>query len=52
VSANEALTKTGGEQIGKVTPHSLRRTFASLLLATGADVPYASWPSWGTPTRR
>jgi integrase len=38
--ANEALTETGGEQIGKVTPHSLRRTFASLLLATGADVPY------------
>lgn len=23
-----------------VTPHSLRRTFISLLLATGADVPY------------
>jgi integrase len=28
------------EPVGKVTPHSLRRTFASLLLATGADVPY------------
>ena len=24
----------------RVTPHSLRRTFVSLLLATGADVPY------------
>ena len=23
-----------------MTPHSLRRTFASLLLATGVDVPY------------
>jgi integrase len=38
--ANEQLTEAGVEQIGKVTPHSLRRTFASLLLATGADVPY------------
>jgi integrase len=26
--------------IANVTPHSPRRTFASLLLATGADVPY------------
>ena len=26
----------------KTTPHSLRRTFASLLLATGADVPYVT----------
>lgn len=38
--ANERLEKAGVEPIGKVTPHSLRRTFASLLLATGADVPY------------
>jgi integrase len=38
--ANVKLTEAGGEPIGKVTPHSLRRTFASLLLATGADVPY------------
>jgi integrase len=28
------------EPMGHVTPHSLRRTFISLLLATGADVPY------------
>ena len=39
--ANEALAETGAEAIGHLTPHSLRRTFASLLLATGADVPYA-----------
>jgi hypothetical protein len=25
---------------GDITPHSLRRTFLSLLLATGAEVPY------------
>lgn len=30
----------GRSPIGKVTPPSLRRTFAPLLLATGADVPY------------
>jgi integrase len=28
------------EPIASATPHSLRRTFISLLLATGADVPY------------
>ena len=38
--ANEALRKAKREPIGAVTPHSLRRTFVSLLLATGADVPY------------
>jgi integrase len=38
--ANLALDAEGGEPIGHATPHSLRRTFASLLLATGADVPY------------
>lgn len=38
--ANVKLVEAGEEPIGKVTPHSLRRTFASLLLATGADVPY------------
>ena len=31
----------GHEPIAHVTPHTLRRTFASLLLASGADVPYA-----------
>ena len=38
--ANEALRKAHSEPIAAVTPHSLRRTFISLLLATGADVPY------------
>jgi integrase len=28
------------EPMPDVTPHSLRRTFISLLLAAGADVPY------------
>jgi integrase len=37
----EVLEQDGHEPIAHVTPHSLRRTFASLLLATGADVPYA-----------
>ena len=38
--ANEMLQAEGREPIGTVTPHSLRRTFISLLLAAGADVPY------------
>jgi integrase len=38
--ANGTLACDGAQAIGKVTPHSLRRTFASLLLAAGADVPY------------
>lgn len=38
--ANETLLTEGREPIGPVTPHSLRRTFISLLLAAGADVPY------------
>jgi integrase len=38
--ANESLRQAGREPIGAVTPHSLRRTFISLLLAAGADVPY------------
>ena len=38
--ANVKLEEDGHEPIAHVTPHSLRRTFASLLLATGADVPY------------
>ena len=38
--ANEALADQEGELIEHVTPHSLRRTFISLLLAGGAEVPY------------
>ena len=38
--ANEMLQSEGREPIGAVTPHSLRRTFISLLLAAGANVPY------------
>jgi len=38
--ANGKLQESGQEPIGSATPHSLRRTFISLLLATGADVPY------------
>jgi integrase len=49
--ANEALAEEGGEAMEHVTPHSLRRAFVSLLLATGADVPYV-WHKRDTPTRR
>lgn len=38
--ANVALAESGVEPIAAVTPHSLRRTYISLLLATGAAVPY------------
>jgi integrase len=38
--ANQELRKAGRSEIEKITPHSLRRTFISLLLAAGADVPY------------
>lgn len=38
--ANEELRKTGGQEIRGITPHSLRRTYISLALASGADVPY------------
>lgn len=38
--ANVELRKAGLEPMGAITPHSLRRTFISLLLAAGADVPY------------
>jgi integrase len=38
--ANKELRKAGRPEIVKITPHSLRRTFISLLLAAGADVPY------------
>ena len=39
--ANENLAATGRNPLPEgITPHSLRRTFISLLLATGAEVPY------------
>jgi integrase len=39
--ANENLTARGRNPLPEgITPHSLRRTFISLLLATGAEVPY------------
>jgi integrase len=38
--ADVELRAAGREPIPDVTPHSLRRTFISLLLAAGADVPY------------
>jgi integrase len=39
--ANEELAKESKRAMSGITPHSLRRTFVSLLLAAGADVPYA-----------
>jgi hypothetical protein len=38
--ANASLAEDGGEPIQGATPHGLRRTFVSLLLPAGADVPY------------
>jgi integrase len=39
--ANENLVARGRNPLPEgITPHSLRRTFISLLLATGAEVPY------------
>lgn len=38
--ANTDLKAAGRAAMPAVTPHSLRRTFISLLLAAGADVPY------------
>jgi integrase len=50
--ANERLTADSHQPIAEdgVTPHSLRRTFISLLLASGADVRYG-WARSATPTR-
>jgi integrase len=42
VLANEQLAKAGSELIPtSLTPHSLRRTFASILFAVGEPLPYA-----------
>ena len=38
--ANAILAEAGGDPIEGATLQSLRRTFISLLLAAGADVPY------------
>jgi integrase len=38
--ANTKLREAGHQEIGAITPHSLRRTYISLALAAGADVPY------------
>jgi integrase len=38
--ANEELQEVGHQAIGRISPHSLRRTYISLALAAGADVPY------------
>jgi integrase len=39
--ANKNLTARGRNPLPEgITPHSLRRTFIALLLATGAEVPY------------
>lgn len=37
-AANEDLRATGFQEIGEITPHSLRRTYISLALAAGSDV--------------
>ena len=38
--ANEELREAGQQEIGNITPHSLRRTYISLALAAGSDVPF------------
>jgi integrase len=38
--ANETVAKTDTELMPRLTPHSLRRTFASLLYALGETPPY------------
>ena len=40
--ANKRLAELGIEQIGKVTPHGLRRTYASLRCAAGDDPAFTS----------
>jgi integrase len=39
--ANEQLEKRGTEPLPGLTPHSLRRTFATLLCALDRDIPFA-----------
>jgi integrase len=39
--ANQELSKNGVREMQGITPHSLRRTYVSLLFIAGADLPYA-----------
>ena len=39
--ANEMLAAAGEREMKDITPHSLRRTYVSLLFIAGADLPYA-----------
>jgi integrase len=39
--ANEQLERQGTEPLPRLTPHSLRRTFATLLCALDRDIPFA-----------
>jgi integrase len=41
-AANKELVELGIEPIGQVSPHGLRRTFASLRCAIGDDVAYTA----------
>jgi integrase len=50
-NANEVLAKADVEKLPEgLTPHSLRRTFASLLFAIGEPPPWAC-ARWGTRPR-
>jgi integrase len=49
-TANEKLVKARVEPMPKLTPHSLRRTFASILFAIGEAPPYVM-AQMGTPRR-
>lgn len=50
VKANAQLAEVGIEPIVKVSPHSLRRTFASILFAGGMDPIYvAEQGGWSNP---
>jgi integrase len=41
VLANEEMERRGTEQLPRLTPHSLRRTYATLLCALGREIPFA-----------
>ena len=50
--ANEMLLERGLSAMGRVTPHTLRRTFVSLALIASATTSDGSWPRSATPTTR